>query len=238
MATRYFFLLVTVLWSSFLTAQPQKDIFIPIANRSELKIDPEIDTLEAGTDYVFKYTIAPGYKISQSFFDIGLATLYDSFIVVTPKAQLPKGTEKAALRFIIINKQKTRILLKAEFVIKSDGELYPIAYKPKTNIIKLGSGLVLERNKTYNKSDFLQRPIVSFYEKESSDTSKKINAVRLTVVKKRIQKNMRVLSDTLSGEMIREIKKLKGKATIFLCLEIPLPRNKIKTVWSRFALKN
>lgn len=237
MATRYFFLLVTVLWSCFLAAQPQKDIFIPIANRPELKIDPDIDTLEAGTDYVFKYEIAPGYRISQSFFDIGLATLYDSFIVVTLKAQLPKGTEKAALRFIIINKQKTRILLMKEFVIKSDGELYPIAYKPKTNIIKLGSGLVLERNKIYDKNDFLERPIVSFYEKETSDTAKKINAVRLTIVRKKMQKNMRALNDTLSGEMIKEIKKVKGKATVFICLEIPLPRNRIKTVWSRFTLK-
>lgn len=229
-------LIVCVLTTTFLYAQPQKEIFIPLANRTELKIDPDIDTLEDGTDHFFKYEISPGYKISQSFFDKGLATLYDSFIVVRPKSNVPKGNEKSALRFIITNQQKTRILLMKEFVIKSDGKLYPLLPKPKTNVIKLVPDFVVERNKVYNKKEFTDRPKVLFYENEYSDSTKKINAVRLTLIKGHTEKHMRSMNDTLSGEMIREIKKVRGNTTVFMCLEVPQPRNKVKNVWSRFFL--
>jgi hypothetical protein len=217
-------------------AQPQKEIFIPIAQRTELTLEPDLDTLEDQTDYFFRYSIAPGYKISQSFFDKGLATLYDSFLVVHPKSSIPKGLETSSLRFIIINQQKTRILLMKEFVIKSDGKNYPILPKPKTNIVKLAPDYLLERNRVYDKKIFVERPKVLFYENEYSDTVKKISAIRLTLIKGHHEKHFRSLNDTLSSEMIKEIKKVKGVTTAFMCLEIPMPRNKTKNVWSRFFL--
>lgn len=229
-------LMIFVLAACFLYAQPQKEIFIPLANRTELRIDPDIDTLEDRTEHVFKYEIAQGYKISQSFFDKGLATLYDSFIVIYPKSSVPKGNEKSALRFIIINQQKTRILLMKEFVIKSDGKLYPILPKPKTNIIKLAPNFLVERNKVYNKKEFAERPKVLFYENEYSDSTQKINAIRLTIIKRHAEKHMRSMNDTLSSEMIREIKKVRGNTVVFMCLEVPQIKNKVKNIWSRFFL--
>lgn len=218
-------------------AQPQKDIFIPMMDRNELRIDPDMDTLEDGVDYFFNIQLEKGYKITQSFFDKGLATLYDSFLVVRPKSTIPKGNEISALRFIITNKNKTRILLMKEFVIKNDGSRYPMLSKPKTNIVTLSSDFAIERNKTYSPKDFIQHPVISLWATEDSDTSTKINALRMTIVRKKKQKNMRVLNDTLSLEMLNELKRIKRNTTVFLCLEVPMPRNRTKNIWSRFYIK-
>lgn len=234
-ALKYLLVCCLLAGSSTVFGQPVKEIFIPLANRAELKIEPEIDTLDEGVDYRFIITIADGYKISQSFFDKGLATLQDSLLTIRAKATKPKGAEKSALRFIISNQQNTRILLMKDFIIKSDGRLYPLVSKPKTNIIMLND-LPIERNKTYNKRDFVDKPFVQFYENENSDTTKKINNIKLTFVKGDFQKNMTSANDTLSYEMLREIKRIRGNTTVFLSLEVPQPRNKVKHIWSRFTV--
>ncbi len=218
-------------------AQPQKEIFIPMEQRSELTIEPFMDTLLEGVDYRFVIKLDPNYKIAQSFFDKGLATLQDSLLTIRPKASKPRGAEKSALRFIITNPQNTRILLMKEYIVKSDGRLYPLLPKPKTNIIKLNE-LVIERNATYNKKDLADKPFVQFYETEYSDTAKKINGLKMTIVKGDFKKNMTSANDTLSLEMMREIKRIRGNTTVFLSLEIPQPRNKVKNVWSRFFVRD
>jgi hypothetical protein len=211
-----------------------KDIFIPIANRPELKLFPDIDTLEDGTDYYFRLAVADGYKISQSFFDRGLATLIDTTLIIVPKVAIKSGTQTASIRFIVHNGSRMRVLLMKEFVVKSNGKLYPTVQKPKSNIITLNSSTVLERNKTYNKKTFLKAPKINFYDSDKNDTSRTIRAVRMSIVKGSYERHMRSTADTLTREMITEIKKIKGQAQVFICLEIPQPRNVIKSVWSRF----
>ncbi|MDW8272693.1 MAG: hypothetical protein RMJ53_00500 [Chitinophagales bacterium] len=233
---RIYFILIGQLTILQAFSQPQKEIFIPIQQRSELKLEPDLDTLEEGTEYIFRYEIAEGFKISQSFFDKGLATLYDSFIVIQPKPTFPKGTEKSSLRFIIINQQKTRILLMKEYILKSTGKFYPVLPKSKTNIIKLYPDFRLERNNVYNKRDLLERPRVLLFDNEYSDTARRIKAVRLTIIKGNMEKHFRSPNDSLSLEMLREIRRIKGKHTAFLCLEVPHLRNKIRNVWMRFFI--
>lgn len=216
-------------------SQPVKEIFIPVEQRSELRIEPQVDTLEEGKDYRFIISLAPNFKIAQSFFDKGLATLQDSMLTIRAKATKPRGTEKSMLRFIISNVQNTRILLMKEYVVKSDGRLYPLVAKPKTNIIKVND-LQIERNKVYSKKEFTDKPFVQFYENENSDTSKRINAVKMTFVKGDFQKHLASTNDTLSMEMLKEIKKIRGKTTVFLSIEVPQPRNKVKSIWSRFTI--
>ncbi len=211
-----------------------KDIFIPIANRPELKLYPDIDTLEDGTDYYFRLTVADGYKISQSFFDRGLATLIDTTLIIVPKVALKTGTQTASIRFIVHNGSRMRILLMKEFVVKSNGKLYPTVQKPQSNIITLNAGTVLERNKTYNKKTFIKSPKINFYDSDKNDTSRTIRAVRMTIVKGSYEKHMRSTADTLTREMVSEMRKIKGQTQVFICLEIPQPRNIIKSVWSRF----
>jgi hypothetical protein len=211
-----------------------KDIFIPIANRPELKLYPDIDTLEDGTDYFFRLSVADGYKISQSFFDRGLATLIDTTLIIVPKVALKSGTQTASIRFIVHNGSRMRILLMKEFVIKSNGKLYPTVQKPQSNIITLNAGTVLERNKTYNKKTFIKSPKINFYDSDKNDTSRAIRAVRMTIVKGSYEKHMRSTADTLTREMVSEMRKIKGQTQVFICLEIPQPRNVIKSVWSRF----
>jgi len=215
--------------------QPLKEIFIPLDLRSELRIEPQVDTLEEGKDYRFIITLDPNFKIAQSFFDKGLATLQDSILTIRAKASKPRGAEKSMLRFIITNLQNTRILLMKEYIVKSDGRLYPLVAKPKTNIIKLND-LQIERNKTYNKKEFADKPFVQFYENEYSDTSKRINGVKMTFVKGDYQKNFASSNDTLSLEMLREIKRIRGNTTVFLSIEVPQPRKKVKNIWSRFTV--
>lgn len=231
------FLLFFVLWamchSGF--AQPLKEIFIPLDQRAELRIEPQVDTLEEGKDYRFILTLDPNFKIAQSFFDKGLATLQDSMLTIRPKASKPRGAEKSMLRFIITNLQNTRILLMKEYTVKSDGRLYPLVAKPKTNVIKLND-LQIERNKTYNKKEFADKPFVQFYENEYSDTSRHINGVKMTFVKGDFQKHLASSNDTLSLEMLKEIKKIRGNTTVFLSIEIPQPRKKVKNIWSRFTI--
>jgi len=231
------YILIVAFWaianSGF--AQPLKEIFIPLDLRSELRIEPQVDTLEEGKDYRFIITLDPNFKIAQSFFDKGLATLQDSILTIRAKASKPRGAEKSMLRFIITNLQNTRILLMKEYTVKSDGRLYPLVAKPKTNIIKLND-LQIERNKTYNKKEFADKPFVQFYENEYSDTSKRINGVKMTFVKGDYQKHFASSNDTLSLEMLREIKKIRGNTTVFLSIEIPQPRKKVKNIWSRFTV--
>ena len=215
--------------------QPLKEIFIPLDLRSELRIEPQVDTLEEGKDYRFIITLDPNFKIAQSFFDKGLATLQDSILTIRAKASKPRGAEKSMLRFIITNLQNTRILLMKEYIVKSDGRLYPLVAKPKTNIIKLND-LQIERNKTYNKKEFADKPFVQFYENEYSDTSKRINGVKMTFVKGDYQKHFGSSNDTLSLEMLREIKRIRGNTTVFLSIEVPQPRKKVKNIWSRFTV--
>ncbi len=238
MIIRYAILLATVFASWQLQAQPQKEIFIPLANRTELKIEPEIDTLEDGVEYFFNFELADGYKISQSFFDKGLAILYDSLLMVRPKSNVPKGNTVSALRFIITNKQKTRILLMKEFVIQSDGKQYPLLPKPQTYIVKLIPDFKIERNGVYNKKEFIERPRVLFYETQYSDSAKKINAIRMNIIRRHQEKHFRSMNDTLSGEMLRAIKKIKKRTTVFMGIEVPQPRNKVKNVWSRLFIKD
>ncbi len=231
------YFLIFVLWTFCVNglAQPLKEIFIPLDQRTELRIEPQVDTLEEGKDYRFFITLDKDYRIAQSFFDKGLATLQDSILTIRAKASKPRGAEKSMLRFIITNLQNTRILLMKEYIVKSDGRLYPLVAKPKTNIIKLND-LQIERNKTYNKKEFADKPFVQFYENEYSDTSKRINGVKMTFVKGDFQKHLSSANDTLSYEMLKEIKKIRGNTTVFLSIEIPQPRNKVKNIWSRFTV--
>ena len=231
------YFLTLVFWASCLSGftQPLKEIFVPMDLRSELRIEPQVDTLEEGKDYRFIITLDPNFKIAQSFFDKGLATLQDSILTIRAKASKPRGAEKSMLRFIITNLQNTRILLMKEYIVKSDGRLYPLVAKPKTNIIKLND-LQIERNKTYNKKEFADKPFVQFYENEYSDTSKRINGVKMTFVKGDYQKHFGSSNDTLSLEMLREIKRIRGNTTVFLSIEVPQPRKKVKNIWSRFTV--
>lgn len=214
------------------------EIFIPMNDRSDIKMNPRIDTLENKEDYEFKIRVSPEFKISQFLFEKGLATQNDSVLVINANSQKDGGWDTATLRVIVTSIKGSRIMLfQKQFIVKVPEKLYPVIKNAKTNIIMVNDKVLLERNNAYSKDLLVDNsPFVTMYDNATNMKKIDVKTVTISLMEKE-GKQYISKGDTLSADAIHELKKIKKPTPVYIRVEGQNGKTH-KTVWNRIVVYN
>ncbi len=214
------------------------EIFIPMNDRSDIKMNPRIDTLDNKREYEFKIRVSPDFKISQFLFEKGLATQNDSVLVIKANSIKNGGSDTATLRVIVTSIRGSRIMLfQKQFIIKVAEKTYPLVNTPKTNVILMNDKVALERNNAYSKDLLVDNhPFVTMYDNATQKTKYEVKGVTISLMEKE-GKQYVSKGDTLSSEAIHELKKIKNPTPVYIRVE-GLNGKTRKAVWNRIVVYN
>lgn len=225
--------------ASIFTCGAQKinaEIFIPLNNRSEIWLKPKLDTLENQQHYEFKIRVAPEYKISQFLFEKGLAVHNDSVLVITPNSNRYGEVDTATLRVIVTSTSGSRIMLfQKRFFVKVPEKIFPVISNPKTNLMKVNDKVWLERNRPYPVSMFTHtQPFIALYDNDVNQNKMEVKGVTVALYEKE-GKQYVSNGDTITGEAIREIKKLRQPTPVYIKVDAVSGKVR-KSVWNRIVV--
>ena len=214
------------------------EIFIPLSDRSDIKMNPRIDTLDNQKEYEFKIRVSPDFKISQFLFEKGLATQNDSVLVIKANSIKNGGADTAILRVIVTSIRGSRIMLfQKQFVIRVAQKAYPLVNTPKTNVILMNDKVALERNSAYSKDLLVDNhPFVTMYDNATQKTKYEVKGVTISLMQKE-GKQYVSKGDTLSSEAIHELKKIKNPTPVYIRVEGQNGKTR-KAVWNRIVVYN
>lgn len=214
----------------------KNEIFIPINDRSEIWLKPKLDTLDNLQEYEFKIRVSPEFKISQFLFEKGLATQNDSVLKIVPNSTNYGGYDTATLKVIVNSIRGSRIMLfQKKFIIRVPEKLFPVINNSRTNMIKINDKEFLERNTAYSTNQFVTgRPFVTMYENDKSEKKYEVKNVTIALYEKE-GKQYASNADTLSGDAIREIRKLKHPTPVYIKVDAINGKSK-KQVWNKIVL--
>jgi hypothetical protein len=214
------------------------EIFIPLNDRSDIKMNPRIDTLDNKEDYEFKVRVSPDFKISQFLFEKGLATQNDSVLVINANSQKDGGTDTATLRVIVTSIRGNRIMLfQKQFIVRVPEKIYPIIKNSKSNIIMVNDKVTLERNNSYAKDLLIENhPFVTLYDNATSMKKIDVKGVTISLMEKE-GKQYISKGDTLSADAIHELKKIKKPTPVYIRVDGQSGKTR-KTVWNRIVVYN
>jgi len=215
-----------------------RELYIPMNNRSDIVMNPRIDTLDNRLDYEFKIRVSPGFKISQILFEKGLAIQNDSVLLISAHSMKNGGTDTATLRVIVTSIGGSRIWpFQKEFIIHVPEKTFPTISSPKTNVVMMNDKVVLERNNAYSKDLLVDNhPFVTMY--DNAGNMKKIEVKQVTVsLMEKEGKQYISKGDTLSMEAIHELKKIKNPTPVYIRVEGKNGKS-TKTVWNRIVVYN
>lgn len=213
------------------------EIFIPLDNRSEIKLRPQIDTLVNGKEYRFKIRVQNNYNFSQFLFDKGLAIVEDTVLRIIAGSRRTDGYDTSTLKVIIKNTTGTQtILFQKKFVVKIVPVSFPTASSPRQNIIKLNEDEIFERNKTYKKQTFVGADTVRYYNNEEAMIEYPVKAITITFTPKYgSPKTLYTRSNTFSTEMLKEIKRLRNQCQAFVRFDVKVG-TRTKSVYNRIYI--
>ncbi len=234
---RHIFLLLLLVQG--FTALAQKingELFIPLNNRSEIWLKPKIDTLDNKKEYEFKIRVAPEYKISQFLFEKGLAVQNDSVLKIIPNSSKYGQCDTAVLRVIVTSITGSRIFLfQKPFIIKVPERIFPVVSNPKTNLMMVNDKTYLERNRPYPKSMFVDKqPFIAMYDNEANMTKMEVKGITMALYEKEGKQYISE-GDTLSGDAMRELKKIRDPTPVFFKVDAYQGKSR-KVVWNRIVI--
>lgn len=208
-----------------------------MTNRSEIKLRPEVDTMINGKEYKFKIRCQANYNFSQFLFDKGLAIVEDSVLRIIPGSRKQDGYDTATLKVIIKSTSGSQtILFQKRFTIKILPNGFPLSGRPRQNIVMLNEELTLDRNKTYFKSEFINADTIRYYNNEEAMQEYPIKAITITLTPKYgSPKTLYTKSNTLSSEMVKEIKRLRFATQAFVRFDVTVG-NRHKSIYSRIYI--
>lgn len=232
-----FLMLVPCVLSTNNTLAQNAEIFIPMNNRSEIKLKPEIDTMINGKEYKFKIRCQANYNFSQFLFDKGLAIVEDSVLRIIPSSRKKEGYDTSTLKVIIKSTSGSQtILFQKRFIVKILPNGFPVSGRPRQNIIKLSEELTVDRNKTYFKNEFISADTIRYYNNEDAMQEYPIKAITITLTPKYgSPKTLYTNSNTFSSEMLKEIKRLKFTTQAFVRFDVTVG-NRNKSIYSRIYI--
>ncbi|MBL0308589.1 MAG: hypothetical protein IPP77_02545 [Bacteroidetes bacterium] len=209
------------------------EIFIPMDNRSEIWLKPNLDTLLNKKEYSFKIRVAPELIISQFLFEKGLAIQNDSVLLITANSTKWGDYDTATLRAIVTSITGSRIyLFQKQFIVKVPERMFPVISNPKTNLIKLNDKVLLIRNKSYPRSMFIHKqPFVTMYDNEKNMNQVAVSGVTISLTKKEGKQYISG-GDTLSSDAIQELKKIKTATPVYIKVDGQIGKSK-RSVWER-----
>jgi len=203
--------------------------------RREARLAPTVDTLQNNEEYTYKLTIDPQYRFSELFCERGLAVKVDNFLRITPNSNKKGGIDTLTLRIILFS-NNNRILLYKHFFVKAEGRAYPKSLKKQVETVTMDN-MTLERNSTYQKSNFRPKSTFSFATPdEVPDSVKKVLSVTISLINKDYSKSFFIKGDQLTQEVLNEIKKQKEPTQTYVRLDIRVGK-KVKSVWTRFRME-
>lgn len=212
------------------------EIFIPMGERSEIRMKPDLDTLENKRTYEFKLRVSSEFKISQILLEKGLAVQNDSVLTITPNSTKYGSIDTATLRVIVSSISGKRVyLFQRQFFIKVPEKIYPMISNPRTNIIMLNEKVELERNRPYPKNLFTDvQPKITMFDHQVNMNEMQVNSVTVAMYDKE-GKQYVSQGDTITMEAVREIKKIKNPVPIYIKVDAQKGNTK-KSIWSRIIL--
>lgn len=212
------------------------EIFIPMGERSEIRMKPDLDTLENKRTYEFKLRVSSEFKISQILLEKGLAVQNDSVLTITPNSTKYGSIDTATLRVIVSSISGKRVyLFQRQFFIKVPEKIYPMISNPRTNIIMLNEKVELERNRPYPKNLFTDvQPKLTMFDHQVNMNEMQVNSVTVAMYDKE-GKQYVSQGDTITMEAVREIKKIKNPVPIYIKVDAQKGNTK-KSIWSRIIL--
>lgn len=215
-------------------AQISTGIYIPMDGRHELRLAPKVDTLINHEESVFKLTIDPQYQFAELFCERGLAVKVDNFLHITPTSNKQGGIDTLILRIILFS-NNNRILFYKYLYVKAEPRQYPKALKKQVETVTMDN-MVLERNSSYQKSNFRQKSVFGFATPEIvTEADKKVIAVTISLINKDLSKSFYIKGNQMTKEVINEIKKQKAPTQTYVRLDIRVGK-KFKSVWTRFKM--
>lgn len=235
-----FFLTLTTIGCNKTYAQQKinGEIFIPLNDRSDIKMNPRIDTLENKKDYEFKIRVSSEFKVSQFLFEKGLATQNDSVLIINANSPKNGGIDTAILRVIVTSIRGNRIMLfQKQFIVRVPEKVYPVLHNSKTNLIMVNDQVLLERNNAYSKDLLIDNhPFVTLYDNANNMKKLDVKGVTISLMEKE-GKQYVSKGDTLSSEAIHELKKIKKTTPVYIRVEGKSGKS-TKTVWNRILVYN
>ena len=207
-------------------------------DRSEIGMNPRIDTLDNRKDYEFKVRVVSDFKISQFLFEKGLAVQNDSVLIIRANSIKNGGSDTATLRIIVTSIRGARIMLfQKQFIVRVSEKTYPLISNPKTNLIMVNDKVLLERNNAYSKDLLVaNHPFVTMYDNAGSMKKIEVKGVTISLMEKE-GKQYISKGDTLSSEAIHELKKIKNPTPVYIRVEGQSGKTR-KTVWNRIVVYN
>jgi hypothetical protein len=226
-----------LLLTGFSSVCQTAEIFIPLDNRSEIKLRPQIDTLINGKEYRFKIRVQNNYNFSQFLFDKGLAIVEDTVLRIIAGSRRTEGYDTSTLKVIIKSTSGSQtILFQKKFVVKILPVSFPTTNSPKQNIIKLNEDEIFERNKTYKKQTFVVADTVRYYNNEEAMLEYPVKAITITFTPKYgSPRTLYTRSNTFSSEMLKEIKRLRNTCQAFVRFDVAIG-NRTKSVYNRIYI--
>jgi hypothetical protein len=212
------------------------EIFIPMGERSEIRMKPDLDTLENKKTYEFKLRVSSEFKISQILLEKGLAIQNDSVLTITPNSTKYGQIDTATLRVIVSSISGKRVyLFQRQFFIKVPEKIYPMISNPKMNIIMLNDKIELERNRPYPKNLFTDiQPKLTMFDQQVNMNEMQIKSVTVAMYDKEGKQYVSA-GDTITMEAVREIKKIKNPVPVYIKVDAQKGNTK-KSIWSRIIL--
>jgi len=212
-------------------------LYIPMDNRSDIEMNPRIDTLDNKEPYEFKVRLSPGYKVSQFLFEKGLATQNDSVLVICANSPKTGEVDTAVLRVIVTSIGGSRIWpFQKTFIVRTNEKMFPILKGPKTNLIMVNDKVTLERNNAYAKELLVDHPFVTMYDNATNMKKYDVKQVTISLMEKE-GKQYVSKGDTLSNEAIHELRKIKKPTPVYIRVEGKNGKS-TKTVWNRIVVYN
>ena len=209
-------------------------IYILMNDRKELKLAPQIDTLVNNEEYTYKLTIDPHYQFAELFCERGLAVKIDNTLRVTPNSAKQSGIDTMTLRIILFS-PGGRILFYKHLYVKVSPKDYQKAIRKQPEEVTMDN-MVLERNFSYNKSNFHPNSAFSFVSHDTiSPTNKKVVSVTISLINQSVSKSFYIKGDQMTTDVYSEIKKQHQPVQAYIRLEVKIGR-KTKTIWTRFTM--
>lgn len=212
------------------------EIFIPLDNRSEIWLKPQIDTLINQKEYIFRIRVSKEYTISQFLFEKGLAVQTDSVLIITANSQKWGDIDTATLRVIVTSIGGSRIFLfQKQFMVKVPEKSFPIINHPKTNVIMVNDKTRLDRNESYPKSLFVEgQPFLTMYDNEISMKKLDVKGVTVSLMKKEGKQYIST-GDTISTDALHELKKVRKPIPVYIRVDALAGKTK-KAIWERIII--
>lgn len=209
------------------------EIFIPMDNRIEIWMRPNVDTLENKKEYTFRIRVSKDFTISQFLFEKGLAVQNDSVLTITANSPKAGGIDTSTLRVIVTSTTGSRIFLfQKRFLVTVPEKVFPMIARPKINVIMLNDKTRLDRNEVYPKSMFLDtQPFLTMYDNEVSMNKMDVKGVTVSLMKKE-GKQYVSQGDTINREALRELKKIKVSIPVYIRVDAMQGKSK-KAIWER-----